>query len=735
MADFLFEKYDMEAEKILCDWNEAQREAVTATEGFVRVIAGAGSGKTRALATRFAYLVEAVGILPENILCATFTNKAAAEMRARIKKFLGGNFVGLVCTFHSLCVSILQEDSNAVGYPKSFLVLDNADIDTMLRIIYDERGLTLRDKTFSDARDMFEMRKTKFIPNYYEDLIAIPLEALKEKYDGANEIDDILFYGYLYQQKKTFALDYNDLIVFVLHIFETNDAVRQKWQTRLEYIMVDEFQDIDEIQYRLMKTLCAYHKNLFVVGDPDQTIYSWRGADTKFLLDFDKNFSPTKTIIMNENFRSTQEILDAANSLISKNKNRIKKNLVAAKREEKISASLLKYHHAKKQEDEAKWICEQIKKLREGGAKYSDCAVLYRAHYVSRNLEEMFSEKKIPFTLYSGVQFFDREEIKDALSYLRLCVFGDDLSFRRIVNKPRRNIGKTRMEALEKFAEENAMSLFDSLRELSERRDEILNGTGAKKFIELIEKFSRRANEIPASELLGTLINESGYEKMLRTEGSQTRLDNLAELKQSVHDFEISCGEDCDAQYFLKRVALLQGLDAGGGIDAVKFMTVHTAKGLEFPHVFLCSLNEGIFPSQKTKTPFAMEEERRLCFVAATRAKETLWLSESEGRNLNGGIRYPSRFIFDIDKNFLEYTSPLSETFIATAKSEIENFDRLIQSREQTENLKAGDEITHAILGCGKILEVIKDDGAFLVKFEQISTPRKIRASAVKPMR
>ncbi|MDE6720118.1 MAG: UvrD-helicase domain-containing protein, partial [Treponemataceae bacterium] len=228
----------MEAEKILCNLNEAQREAVTATEGFVRVIAGAGSGKTRALSTRFAYLVEAVGILPENILCATFTNKAAAEMRARIKKFLGGNFAGLVCTFHSFCVSILQEDSNAVGYPKSFLVLDNADINAMLRIIYDERGLTLRDKTFSDARDMFEMRKTKFIPNYYEDLIAIPLEALKEKYDGASEIDDILFYGYLYQQKKTFALDYNDLIVFVLHIFDTNDAVCQKWQTRLEYIMV-----------------------------------------------------------------------------------------------------------------------------------------------------------------------------------------------------------------------------------------------------------------------------------------------------------------------------------------------------------------------------------------------------------------------------------------------------------------------------------------------------------------
>lgn len=724
----------MEAEKILCSLNEAQREAATSTEGFIRVIAGAGSGKTLALATRFAYLVDAIGILPENILCATFTNKAAAEMRARIKKILGENFAGLVCTFHSLCVSILQEDSNAIGYPKSFFVLDNADIDAMLKIIYDERAITLRDKTFSDARDMFEMRKTKFIPNYYEDLIAIPLETLKEKYDCSKETDDILFYGYLYQQKKTFALDYNDLIVLVLHIFETNETIRKKWQTRLEYIMVDEFQDIDEIQYRLMQTLCAYHKNLFVVGDPDQTIYSWRGADTKFLLDFDKNFSPAKTIFMNENFRSTQKILDAANSLISKNKNRIEKNLVSAKSAEKISASIPKYHHAKKQQDETKWICEQIKKLHESGAKYGECAVLYRAHYVSRGLEEIFSENKIPFTLYSGVQFFDREEIKDALSYLRMCVFGDDLSFRRIVNKPRRNIGKTRMEALENFARENATSLFDSLRSFVENGDEIFKGTSAKSFIELIEKFSRQANEISASELLGALVSESGYEKMLRTEGSQTRLDNLAELKQSVHEFEISCGEDCDAQYFLKRVALLSGLDAGGGIDAVKFMTAHTAKGLEFPHVFLCALNEGIFPSQKTKTPFAMEEERRLCFVAMTRAQKTLWLSESEGRNLNGGIRYPSRFIFNIDKEFLEYTSPLSENFIVTTKSEIKNFDRLIQSREQTENLKAGDEITHAILGHGKILEVLKDEGAFLVKFEQVSTPRKIRASAVKPM-
>lgn len=713
---------------ILDGLNEAQREAVTSTEGYVRVVAGAGSGKTRALAHRFAYLVDGIGILPSHILCVTFTNKAAAEMRMRIRKITGGNDTGYISTFHSFCVNVLQEDSWAVGYPKSFVVLDNGDIDQMLQIIYDERGLTLRDKTFSDARDMFEIRKTQKEKDYYKDMITLPLDAIKEKYDKAEKVDDILFYGYLYQEKKTFALDYNDLIVFVLHVFECNEEVRQKWQERLEYVMIDEFQDIDDIQYRLMEALVAYHKNLFVVGDPDQTIYTWRGANIRYLLDFDQKFPGTKTIMMNDNYRSTPKIIDVANSLISKNKNRMEKNLRAVN---KGDCMMPLYTHSKKQDEEAQEICDRLKELHQSGARYSDCAILYRAHYVSRSLEDALAKNEIPFTMFSGIQFFDREEIKDALSYLRMCIYKDDLSFRRIVNKPRRNIGKSRMEALEKKAEENQCSLYQALCDMVDAKEEIMNGTKAQEFIDLVNKFYAESRKTPASEVMAHIINESGYEKMLRTEGSQTRLDNLAELKQAVYDFEVSCGEECPAEYFLAHAALLSGLDAGGSNDAVNLMTVHTAKGLEFPHVFLAGMNEGIFPSRKVRDPAAMEEERRLCFVAVTRAERSLYLFDSEGKNLDGSVRFPSRFIFDIDRKCLEYKTELSEQFTKSAKSFIDSVDRSLAQRARTASLNAGDEITHAILGKGQILEVCQDDGAFLIKFENIPTPRKIRFSAI----
>ena len=287
-------KTEQGGEKMEYKLNAEQQKAVEATEGFVRVIAGAGSGKTRALTHRFAFLVNELGILPQNILCVTFTNKAAGEMRQRIHNLIGDQDTGYINTFHGFCVSVLQEDSYAVQYPKSFLVLDNSDIDAMLSIIYEERGLTLRDKTFSDARNMIEIQKLYKKPKYYMDMLDLSLDALYEKYLSATATDDIIFYGYLYQEKKCFGLDYNDLIVFTLHIFSQNEEIRLKWQKRLEYIMIDEFQDIDSLQYKLMEALCGYHKNLFIVGDPDQTIYTWRGADVKYLLDFDKRVPERK---------------------------------------------------------------------------------------------------------------------------------------------------------------------------------------------------------------------------------------------------------------------------------------------------------------------------------------------------------------------------------------------------------------------------------------------------------
>ena len=700
--------------------NASQLEAVTSTEGFVRVIAGAGSGKTRALSHRFAYLVNEFGILPGNILCVTFTNKAANEMRQRIHNLTGDNDTGYINTFHGFCVSVLQEDSFAVQYPKSFLVLDNSDIDDMLRIIYEERGLTLRDMTFANARDMFEMQKLFKKPEYYLDLINLSLDALREKYLNAAGINDVLFYGYLYRQKKCFGLDYNDLIKFTLFIFREHEDIRLKWQKRLEYIMIDEFQDIDGLQYELMEELCGYHKNLFIVGDPDQTIYTWRGANVKYLLDFDRQFKGTRTVMMNENYRSTPEILAACNSLIGKNVNRIKKELVSM---QPHGASVL-CHHAPNADEEAKWVAEQMSILHESGVPYKDMTVLYRAHYLTRRVEEVFMKAKLPYTIYSGVQFFARMEIKDSLSYLRMIAYKDDLSFRRVVNSPKRNMGRRRMSFLEEQARENNCSLYEAL--VRSLGDDMLKGTKADKFVKLIERFSATYAGRPVSEVLSAILDESGYEAALRTEGGQERLDNLAELKQSVYEYETTCGEEVTLEHYLSHVALFTNSDAIEPGDKVKMMTVHAAKGLEFPYVFLIGMNEGVFPSRKVRTIEGMEEERRLAFVAMTRAEKRLFLSEAEGRNLDNTPRYPSRFLLDIDKELLEFTRPPQEGLIREARGYIRYAEQRLADAADAEVFPVGTRVSHAILGPGKVIDIDKEHNAYVIKFDMLPTPRTI---------
>ena len=700
--------------------NSAQLEAVTATEGVIRVIAGAGSGKTRALTRRFAYLVNDMGIMPGSILCVTFTNKAAGEMRERIRLLTGDNDTGFINTFHGFCVTVLQEESYAVSYPKSFLVLDNNDIDSMLRIIYDERGLTLRDMTFSAARDMIEIQKLFKRPEYYLDLIDMSLEALREKYEQAVSAEDAIFFGYLWQQKKCFGLDYNDLIKFTLYIFEHNESIKLKWQKRLEYIMIDEFQDVDELQYRLMEALCGYHGNLFIVGDPDQTIYTWRGANVKFLMDLDRHFKRLRTVMMQENYRSTPEILAAANSLIDKNRHRIKKELIATL----PSGRTVLAHHARDAKGEAEWIAERIGELKESGAELRDIAVLYRSHFVSRPVEEVFIEKKLPYAIYSGVQFFARAEIKDALSYLRMAAFGDDLAFRRVVNTPKRNIGVSRMKLIEEYAARNKCSLMDALRALAD--EPTFRGTGAAKFISLIDRFMTGQEGRPVSELLSAILDESGYEQMLRTEGSQERLDNLAELKQSVFDYETGCGEEATLAHYLNHIALFTNNDVAERAGSVKLMTVHAAKGLEFKYVFLCGMNEGVFPSRRVDTMPGMEEERRLAFVAMTRARERLFLSEAEGLNLDGSPRFPSRFLLDIDDGLIEYDEPPKDALIRAARGYIERTERLLPQREREAGFEPGARIKSAILGSGTVLEKDTVKACYLIQFDGLPTPRSI---------
>jgi DNA helicase-2/ATP-dependent DNA helicase PcrA len=706
--------------------NEKQREAVMTTEGVVRVIAGAGSGKTKALTSRFAFLVNEAGILPGNILCVTFTNKAANEMRQRIHALTGDNDTGYINTFHGFCVSVLQEDSHAVQYPKSFLVLDNSDIDAMLGVIYEERGLTLRDMTFSHARDRIEMLKLKERPDYYIDMIEMSVDLLHQKYMEAVDPMDIIFYGYLYQEKKCFGLDYNDLITFTLYIFKQNEQIRKKWQKRLEYIMIDEFQDIDDLQYRLMLVLQDYHKNLFVVGDPDQTIYSWRGANGRYLLNFQDDFPQAQTIMMMQNYRSTPQILSAVNSLIRKNQVRIEKDLIPMLPDgEPVVCSL-----SDNAEKEAEWIADQITRLHEEGEPYHDMTILYRAHYVTRAVEEVLMKRKIPYTIYSGVQFFGRMEIKDALSYLRMIVYKDDLSFLRTVNTPKRNLGKRRMAFLKEYAEAHRCSLYQAL--TASLDEPVMKGTRAQDYVHLIEKYHESYEGRPISDLLSSVLDDSGYEEMLRTEGSQERLDNLAELKQSIYDYEISCGEETDLPQYLSHVALFSNADAELAQDKVKLMTVHAAKGLEFPDVFLCGLCEGIFPSRKVTTRPGMEEERRLAFVAMTRAEKRLFLSASSGRNVDGSPRYPSRFILDIDPEYIQFTEKPQESLIRDAKTYIKRKERWMENEQHT--MKKGTRVRHSIFHDGTVIGIDEEKHAYIIQFDEISTPRSIsfRAHLVK---
>ena len=708
------------AEQILDKLNSSQKEAVTSTEGYVRVIAGAGSGKTRTLTHRFAYLVNEVGIPAGNILCVTFTNKAANEMRQRIHMLTGDRDTGYINTFHGFCANVLKEESFVFNYPKSFLVLDNSDIDSMLSVIYEERNLSLRDMTFSKARDMIEMLKLFERPDYYLDMFDMSLETLKEKYDSAITPKDIIFYGYLYQEKKCFGLDYNDLIIFTLYTFKVSEESRIKWQKRLMYIMIDEFQDIDKPQYDLMEVLSDYHKNLFVVGDPDQTIYTWRGADIHYLLDFDKKFEGTKTIMMNDNYRSVKSIIDVANSLIAKNKYREEKNLVSLRGVGDNSAA----YFAKNADDEADFIAEKIIELKEkNNENFKDMTILFRSHFLTRSLENALFTKQIPYVIYSGVQFYDRVEIKVALSYLRMLVSADDLAFKRVINTPKRNMGERRIKFLEEMSENNHTTLFNSLKENID--NPIFKGTKAVEFLELIDKLSENLETKSISELLTKVLELSKYEEALRTEGAQERLDNLAELKQSVYDYEVTCGEETNLDSYLKHIALYTNTDLEDTKDRVKLMTIHAAKGLEFKNVFICGLNEGIFPSKKIRTQVAMEEERRLAFVAITRAKDKLFLTEAMGRNFDGSPRFPSRFLFDIEKQYLEYINEPNDALIKETKEYVELSDKLL-IKDKSDLFPEGSRVKHMILGEGSIVSIDQEMQAYVIKFDGSETERMI---------
>ncbi len=691
------------------DLNNEQKKAVSVKAGPAVVLAGPGSGKTAVITRRTIKLIREEGIPSGNILVVTFTRAAAEEMKRRLLKEAENEEEKQVTfgTFHSIFFKILRFAYNLDG---SCVIRESDAVRELSRLAF-ELGLRIES--------------TDLIPEILGEIGKVKGSGLGPKEYAPATVDAETFWkmyaGYADILRKNRLVDFEDMMLMTEALFDTRPDVLDIWREKFRYIMIDEFQDIDMIQYEMMKALCPYHNNLFVVGDPDQTIYTWRGADIRYLLEFDKNFPGVRTIMMNRNYRSTAEILHVANSLISKNQNRMKKTLIPGR--EMPPAVEPTYYHALSAEDEAEWIENKIREL-SAQYKLSDIAILYRAHYLSRPIEEVFQREKIPYTLNSGVPFFDRAEIKDSLSYLRMIAYKDDLSFLRIVNTPKRNIGERRIKFLQEFVATNGGSLYEALKLCA--GDELFANTKAREFIDLIEGFAATYSGMQISELFSHVMNKSSYEKQLRTEGSQERLDNLAELKQSIYEYETSCGEECTLENYLAHAALYTNADIQSSKNAVRLMTVHTAKGLEFPVVFIVGLNENIFPSKKTDSLKAMEEERRLAFVAVTRAQEQLFLTEAEGFSQAAGGRYPSRFIFDIERPLLNYVAELPPQLLAKSRAYIDERTSILQKKSALADLQPGDTVEHNILGRGKVVSVDHTAATYTIQFDTMSTPRKM---------
>jgi len=693
-------------DKIQESLNTEQKQAVTQTEGYVRVIAGAGSGKTKALTSRYAYIVEALGINSSNILCVTFTNKAAKEMRTRVKRLVGENSdLSYITTYHGFCVRVLREDINKIEYPKNFIIMDVEDQKTVLREVYNELGLTSKVLTFKQVLRYISNKKNS------QEYLQYILESKKKESD--NEIEKV-FIRYLEKQQRNYALDFDDLLNFALYIFVNNADVLEKWQRRLHYIQVDETQDSSQKQFMLIEMLSRFHKNLFVVGDPDQTIYEWRGAKPEILVDFDKQFVDSKTIIMNQNYRSTPNILSLGNHIIKNNKIRVDKDMFTLNPE----GVDVVHFHAQNDYEEGLWVANEIKRIvSEEKIKFSDFAILYRANHISRSIEQSLIRENIPYSVFGGIRFFERKEIKDVLAYLRLIEFGDDFSFLRVVNTPSRGLGKKFIEDVAQIAEKENLSLYSALKANISQKD--INRKGSIEFVELIEKFRASKNQFIISDLVKEILDKSGLTAYYRTDGDTDRLDNIKELQNSLIILETQDEEKISLTQYLQEIALYTDMDIEDDRnEKVKLMTIHTSKGLEYPYVFLCGFTEGVLPSAMSiqeRRAKAIEEERRLTYVAITRAEKAFYMTESEGFNFSTGLnKYPSRFLFEINEKYFVRKGELSQEIIDEAKEQL----KLDVNRQPIhKRFEVGDIVSHTIWKQGKVIEVNEDKGEYQIEF------------------
>ena len=719
-------------EQLLKSLNDEQKQAVTTTEGYVRVIAGAGSGKTRALTYRYAYLVQIMGISPDKILSVTFTNKASFEMKRRIRELIGDYDTGYINTFHGFCNGFLKQEIYKLNYPNNFQIMDEGEQKTILKEIYKELNLTTKDYTYDAILDYISRFKDG--NRDYVALMTEPnLEKLSDLIDSAknnNNIEQLVLYKYIFKQRKLYNLDFDDLIYFTLFYLNNFSDILIKWQEQLEYIQVDEFQDVSQCQFELVSLLSQKHQNLFIVGDPDQNIYSWRGSRIEYILEFDKTFPNAKTIYLNKNYRSCPEILKATNSLIKKNVYRLEKDLIPQKQN---SSQKPIYYHGKDSFDEANWILENIKQLLSMGIRAEEIAVLYRANYLSRPIEETFIMNKINYIIYNGIDFYSRKEIKDCIAYLKLAVRDDDISFLRVINVPARNIGQKRIDFLKQCAEQNFCSLYQALKDNID--NPLFKNTEVKNFLDTVENSRKIKNLDSITNTLDFILKNSGYENELMKSGDQERLDNIKEFKDAIDNYETNIGERDEniLEDYLNQLALYTDKESKTIEGKIKLMTIHASKGLEFQYVFVCGLNEGIFPSSRVKFPREIEEERRLAYVAFTRAEDGLFLSDAEGRTFDGNFRYPSRFLFDIDKVYIKYENIIEDDLLTTAERYIDVSNTIINSsKEKTDILSIDSRINHKKFGLGTIVAINENGEYYTIQFDNLPSTRNIKFGFVE---
>ena len=725
--------------------NERQKEAVLATEGPVLVLAGAGSGKTTVLVNRIAYMISEKHIRPWNILAITFTNKAAREMKDRIERLLGDTAKDMwIGTFHSVCVRILRSCIDLLGYSRDFVIYDTADTKTVMKECL--RELDIDEKSFP-VRNVLSI-----ISNAKNDLMDAATFENVYKSDYRMSIIAKIYYRYQTKLRKNNAVDFDDIILNTVKILSENPDVLSKYQDKFQYILVDEYQDTNNSQYLLINLLAQANRNLCVVGDDDQSIYKFRGANIGNILNFEDDYSDVQKITLDQNYRSTQNILDAANSVISNNKGRMGKSLWTSNGD----GNKVFVYTGTNEYDEARYIARQIKKHFDEQGSFSDCAILYRTNAQSRVIEEMLMRESVPYKVLSGLRFYDRKEIKDIIAYLRVVYNpNDDVSLARIINEPKRKIGNATLEKARNIAREKETSLYDVI---SHADDYPEFKTAIKKllgFSEIIQSLIKLKDTVTIEDLTGRILNDTGYMPALIMEAtteSKTRIENLGEIISVITEFEKNEETGNTLGEFLENISLVSDIDGyDENEDSAVLMTIHSAKGLEFPIVFLSGLEEGLFPGMRSmESDDDIEEERRLCYVAITRAKEQLYITKTISRTIHGKTMptTASRFFKEIPVEYLEDKTTLQPKVAkvmqdlgvrnaSAPKKEVymtKGFGSSVKSSGSTDysKFKAGDAVEHRTFGRGEILKATPcgNDCILEIQFESIGFKRLMAAFA-----